>query len=364
VDEKTKSAFIESVLPLYKELLKYQAISIAYFGKTTLTRLGRDILVGTRWQDALNSVKEEEMHSRTSTHFLGNQDLKKILTAQTELLKDLPLRLSSKRAEAAQVMHWTSQIPIYSDHCQIKAIIGEPSGQWLIEEPEYLLWRSKQSHKVLFLEGTVGQGKTSLVCGVIEDVLLQANTQLAFFYCSRNSSTKIEEASATRRDESVNCLRSVLAQFGTLDEQTVASGALMKHFQESYNQLSGGCTLSFEEALNVVVEIIEGDSEQSRILIIDALDECRDPKQLLKGLYHLTEKCAKLQILISSREGFLNAVEKLFPSLRTVKIENRNADDMNKYVHQEVQNRYSEYGFSSGQADRLETFLQAKASGM
>lgn len=171
MDEKTKSAFVDSVLPLYKGILMYQATSATYFGRTTLTRMGCDIFAGTRWQDVMSSVKEEEMHSRTSTHFLGNQDLKKILAEQAALLKDLPLRLSSKRAEAGQVMHWTSQIPFYSDHCQVKAVIGAPSDQWLTKEDDYLLWKTESSPQVFFLEGTVGQGKTSLICGVIEDIL-------------------------------------------------------------------------------------------------------------------------------------------------------------------------------------------------
>ena len=187
---------------------------------------------------------------------------------------------------------------------------------------------------------------------------------MAFFYCSRNSSTKIEEAGATRRDESVNCFRSILAQFGTLDDRNAASQALMKQYHASYNQLPGGCTLSFEDSLNLIVKIIEEDREQSRILVIDALDECRDSKQLLKGLHHLAERCSRLKILISSREGFLDSIEKLFSSLKAFKIENKNAEDVNNYIHQEVQNRSGDSGFSPEQAIQLETFLRARASGM
>lgn len=364
VDDITRSAFVNSVKPLYKEMLKYQATSAIYFGRRTLKRMARDALAGTHWQDALNSVKEEEIHCRTSTQFLSNQGLQKILIEQNAVIRDLPLRLSSQRSEASQVLHWASQIPFYSDHCQVKAMIGAPNSQWLTKEDDYLAWRTKSSSQVFFLEGTVGQGKTSLICGVIEDVLQQADSKLAFFYCSRNSSTNVEEARATRRSESINCLRSILAQLGTLDNRNIVSHALMRQYEVSYDHGPGGCTFSFEESLNLIVEIIEEDDEQSQILVIDALDECRDSTRLLKGLQQLTQKCSKLKVLISSREGFLETAKSLFSSLKAFKIENRNAGDMNEYIHHEVQNRYENHGFSTQQADRLEKFLQNKASGM
>jgi hypothetical protein len=138
----------------------------------------------------------------------------------------------------------------------------------------------------------------------------------------------------------------------------------MRQYEASYNHGPGGCTFSFEESLNLIVEIFEEDNEQSRILVIDALDECRDSTRLLKGLQHLTQKCSKLKVLISSREGFLETVENLFSSLKTFKIENKNAGDMNDYIRHEVQNRCGDYGFSPQQAERLENFLQNKASGM
>lgn len=198
-DPVLKPIFFEAVLPLYKQILEYQAAVAIYFGKNTLKRLGGDILAGAHWTDALTAVRTSESNSKSAVDFLGSrqsrnayQQLLRILSEQAAVIENLPLRLSLQQAETSQVMQWSSQIPFYSDHCNVRDRVQPVKEQWLLKDPDYTNWR-KSVGGVFYLEGTVGKGKTSLVSGVIEDILQDAHAKVAFFYCSKTSSTRIGE---------------------------------------------------------------------------------------------------------------------------------------------------------------------------
>lgn len=122
--------------------------------------------------------------------------------------------------------------------------------------------------------------------------------------------------------------------------------------------------MNIEGCIGLIHEVFQEYPEASWTLIIDALDECKDPGDLLEGLRRLKEGFSKLRVLVSSREGILDPFKQLFPSVISVRIEQQNREDINVYIHQEVESRGQRFGLSETQAAELERLLSTRAQGM
>ena len=101
--------------------------------------------------------------------------------------------------------------------------------------------------------------------------------------------------------------------------------------------------------------------EKQRVIIIDGLDECRQPNTPLQYLAEIHSHCKTLKLFILSRSG-------------TVKINNfdeaviiSNLDtgsDMANYIETEIRKRRKGSAITSIQATELESILKHKAQGM
>lgn len=371
IDLDLKDDFRRAVLPLYRQILEYQATAAKYFGRNTMIRLGRDTLAGTRWKDALTAVQKCETDSKSSTGFLGGLQqqsglakLLDILTEQSSQLAKLSIDVSARKDEATQVLQWASHIPYYLDHYDVRTRIAQSREQWIRNDSKYAIWRSAKSG-ILFLEGTVGKGKTSLVSEVIEDVLEMCDSRVAFFYCSRYNSTRLADTGTTSRDDPVHVIRSVMAQFSLSAGGLTVAGPMKSRYADSLHKVPGGCTMQLQECLDLVRETFRDQPQTSWTIIIDALDECKAPRELLDSLKFLNDSTSRLRFLVSSREGNLEYIKNnCFPLLTLLNIEQKNSDDIRKYIQKEVQMRRQGVSMSDAQAHKLETILLRRAQGM
>ena len=370
VDSRLQPIFCKAVLPLYKQLLHYQAAAAIYFGKNTLSRMGRDMLAGKHWSNELASVRIEEENSRISVQFLSSKqglnahsDLKEILNKQTAMIQSLPLQLSRQQAETTQVLQWASQIPFYSDHSHVKSKMGSVREQWLLKDPEYRTWCASQSG-ILYLEATVGKGKSSLVSGLVDEMLLKVDGRVVFFYCSNTSSPGIGQAETTSRAFAVNLGRSFMRQVALSGDRLSVSPALLSQFETSYDKIPGGCAMNLEECVEVIRLVIQEDQRTQWTFFVDALDECKDPAILIQALKTLPGMSTRIRVVVSSREGNLVEFKKSFPTTKVIKITNQNFADIKTYVEKEVLQRGSSFGFSAAQHTRLIELLYSRAQGM
>ena len=62
-----------------------------------------------------------------------------------------------------QIMNWLSAIPYMQHHVQVQSDVLPGTGQWLLEDDQFLEWQKSKSSSVLWLHGIPGSGKGRLV---------------------------------------------------------------------------------------------------------------------------------------------------------------------------------------------------------
>lgn len=372
LDPNLKEDFHRAVLPLYSQILQYQAAAAVYFGRNTLSRLVRDTFAGSRWTDALTAVKNVEANSRSATGFLGGlqhqkalKNLLGILSQQSLKIAELSRDVAWRNDETTQVMLWASKVPYYQDHSQIRSNIIPPRKQWILGDDQYLVWQSSRAN-ILFLEGTVGKGKTSLTSEVIEDVLRSPTSKVAYFYCSNAKSTEEMAASTSSRDDPLIAIRSIMAQLLLSSDGLSVAPALVIRYRNTPYKVPGGCMMTLSDCLEVLTESFLHFSNQPWTIIVDALDECKKPAELVSGLKSIVDINKNARLFLSSREGNFGPVKaRYFPTMSNrIQIEQQNHEDIQNYVKIQIEIRREGTSLSDAQAIELEKVLINGAEGM
>lgn len=203
-DPSITEFYIKAVLDLYVKVIEYQASAAQYFGKQTIERLGKTILLGSKqWANSPAEIAELDDACRRSLSFLGlksqaaaNKTMTAYLEQQDQILRSILSDTIARNNEVAQVMEWVSPIPYERDHADVRQKLGDVhfnSGHWLLEHPHFVSWKEwKDDCCCLWLCGSVGTGKSSLTSILIES-LVSSQTE------SLPSSTVLERRKRTRR---------------------------------------------------------------------------------------------------------------------------------------------------------------------
>lgn len=197
---ETRDLYKKSALDLYKKILEYEALAVQYFGRSTLRRLGKNVLGSTTWADMPAAISTLDDEARRSLLFLGQQSqassfitLAKFLERQEQDINSLVRSVAAKKDEVAQVTSWISAISrsVERDHRDVRQKLGHDhfeSGSWFLDNPQVKTWRNwTEDHQCLWLKGGVGSGKSSLASILVEHLMRQPDGLVAFFYCSRKA---------------------------------------------------------------------------------------------------------------------------------------------------------------------------------
>lgn len=155
---------------------------------------------------------------------------------------------------------------------------------------------------------------------------LKVEEGLAFYYCQR-SGDKLEDPN--------DIIRSILRQLATRALQA-NSNQMRKDVQDLFSKSKDD--ISHPEIATCKLHILKSTEQYSRItLVIDALDECAEPKN---GLFDLIElmmsqsKCP-MRVFLSARPNF--GVEERFCGKATVKTEPDQVEsDIEKFIAHEI----------------------------
>lgn len=371
VDPKLKPVFSDAVSTLYRQIIEYQAAATVYFGRNTLSRIGRDTLAGTRWAEAEAAVLATAENAKTKTDFLGDlqrkeafESLKKILLEQSQQIADLASETASRNDETTQVLLWASNVQYYRDHSRVRADLTTLRKQWIMVDPKYCQWSCSDSG-VLFLEGTVGKGKTSVTSEVIEDALQSAATKVAYFYCSKANPEDTRGTETAPQSDFLVAVRSIMAQLSLSADGITITSALLDRFRATPHRETGGCVLSTEECLTVLRAGLSDDPSKAWTIIVDALDECSKPAELLTALKSIVAVNPHTRLFLSSREGNLESVrQQYFPSLSDITITKQNDEDIEYFVTNQIAIRRPGTDLSDTQATELTKVLVDRADGM
>ncbi|KAF8135794.1 hypothetical protein EV363DRAFT_1551923, partial [Boletus edulis] len=188
-----------------------------------------------------------------------------------------------------EILKWLDGLNCAEKHDVTLSLRQEDTCEWLLNTTQYRTWRGAESGS-LWLRGKPGAGKSVLVSFVI-DSFKKARREgdiSAFFYCDfRNE----------RSTSSAEVLRSILSQLlRQLRGHPVDLGIVLGALAEAKEW--GGSTLSNAKELADFVSRAARLLTKKPLVIVDALDECKDVQKLIQALKTIRDH---VRLFIASR---------------------------------------------------------------
>ncbi|WPJ64533.1 hypothetical protein SMAC4_13811 [Sordaria macrospora] len=186
------------------------------------------------------------------------------------------------------------------------------SYRWVLNNADFQQWGDDPQHRLLWIKGDPGKGKTMLLCGIINE-LDQGNTanarhcNVAYFFCQATDSC-INSATAV--------LRGLI--YLLIDQQP----SILSHVRSEYNRAGEGLfkdANTWDSLSRIFTNILRDPSLRTTYLVIDALDECvtTDLPHLLNFIAQQSSSESPVKWIVSSRnwpqieEGLEKAADKV-----------------------------------------------------
>ncbi|KAG1732163.1 hypothetical protein EDB19DRAFT_1300261 [Suillus lakei] len=258
--------------------------------------------------DSWNTIKEID------------QGVRKVDQRVQGLEKDSSAQKAREKAEEREkFLLWMNPVYCTDKHEASRRQRNPESGRWIFHNDEYVIW-NKSDSAFLWLNGQPGHGKTILASSVIDEIQGRGEAEpqtLAYFYCNfRDDRTTI--AAAVLRSLVIQLLReskddwiTKIRESGPQEEADLVS--LRKLWKQKSNGESYPTDLDFLQKLLVEVSTIV----HPPVLVIDALDECKDYPELVGHLVKLLEY-ARLRLFVTGRSE--QAIQDAFRGLPTVSL--------------------------------------------
>ncbi|KAI0530450.1 WD40 repeat-like protein [Xylaria digitata] len=238
--------------------------------------------------------------------------------------------------------------------------LGYNSGMWIFEDSNFRSWVSNNvtGHRVLYVNGIPGAGKTTLISAVIERLLDSKYSKgnkpcVAYFYFKQKQPTK----------ESHNSLlRAILAQL--IDRDPTMSDHVFKQVS-----CIEGVNLRSTNKLQMLVKAAL-ESYPISYIVLDGLDECA-PTEAEKAVNWflslknggLEDTNAKLRVLFcGQRDGTL---DKLLADQPSISLEtSRHTEDIRQYCRNFCPRIRERFNISANMEEDIIQRVTNKAEGM
>ncbi|KAG2361081.1 hypothetical protein BDR07DRAFT_1486347 [Suillus spraguei] len=193
--------------------------------------------------------------------------IKDISQGVQELRDDSTTQKAHEKAEERRkFLQWMNPVSCDDKHATSSGQRNTGTGRWIFQDNQFVTW-NKSDHAFLWLSGQAGHGKTILASSIIDEIQGSGEETLGYFYCNFR------------------------------DERTTSAAAVLR---------------------SLVVELLRNLNHRP-VLVIDALDECKDYLNLVKHLANLAED-ALLRLLVTGRsEQDIKTVFQNLPTLKTQK---------------------------------------------
>ncbi|RMJ26959.1 hypothetical protein PHISP_02147 [Aspergillus sp. HF37] len=169
--------------------------------------------------------------------------------------------------------------------------------EWIFDHPDFTAWRKHDRNSVLWVSGDPGKGKTMLMMGIIH-ALSQLKSDanpiyVSYFFCER-ADPRLNSATAVLRSH--------------IYMMVMERPELLVHFEDKYN-FAGRQLFEDANAFYALSEIFKDIvSDMQVVLVVDAIDECKDGRsQLLELIDQTKYTSSKAKWVISSRNRPDNA---------------------------------------------------------
>ncbi|KAL2890721.1 Vegetative incompatibility protein HET-E-1 [Ceratocystis lukuohia] len=176
----------------------------------------------------------------------------------------------------------------YTDKMDIERTKGgllKESYQWILNHNSFKQFRRGSESQILWIKGDPGKGKTMLLCGIIDELVLEKSVTLSYFFC---------QATNNRLNTATCVLRGLIYHLARCNPQ------LIKHVREKYDRKKNLIKneAPWHDLCEILTAMVNDRSLSNVVLIIDGLDECSvDRPKLLKFI----TKPSPAKWIVSSR---------------------------------------------------------------
>ncbi|KAG2361071.1 hypothetical protein BDR07DRAFT_1610413 [Suillus spraguei] len=208
-----------------------------------------------------------------------------------------------KYKERQELLEWMSPVSCIEKHDVSCRQRNPETGRWIFHADQYVAW-NKSDHAFLWLNGQPGSGKTILASAVIDDIQGSDKAEpqtLGYFYCNFRDD-RTTSAAAVLRSLIVQLLRQSQVDWITKiveQQESNTNGHLdsLRNLRQQKNDAKLHPTdLGFLRKLLIEVSTLV----HRPVLVIDALDECKDYPDLVGYLVNLIED-ARLRLFVTGR---------------------------------------------------------------
>lgn len=293
--------------------------------------------------------RKEQTQLRTEVQ--GGFSAQKNQSEEREAKRKQEEEEEEKRIKREETVRWIRPAVKYETKHETVCGLRQPgTGQWISENPEFTRWM-KNDKACLWINGIAGHGKTVLASFAISHFQAPSGDHhLTYHYCD------FREPETTKAS---NVLRTLITQL--LDLSNLAAFDHIYSIRRPAKAVVDRDPPTDPGTLtNILIDALK--TARSPVLIIDALDECKDINALLPCLRKIHAQ-SKVRILATSRDEL--SIRKGLPSthlsisLATVAA-NEVAADIRKYIVSSLEGTIMDDGTRS----RVIDVLTSKAQGM
>ena len=373
-DSESNVAFEKCITNVYSSVLLFQAEAALHFHRPTMARTVSNVVKSVDWTELLSKIKKCDAECLAMASMAGMSNMtseigsinENILDIQQKwkeiedigaIVKNLEAGWEKKQKDIKAMIEWISEVQVGIEHERARDRLGERywnSGQWFLHSLEFRSWTASV-HGCFWLQGSVGTGKTSLASMVINKLIKSGeNPSVGFFYC---------RATGEVPNNPTAIFRSLVAQLASTIDGDDVYPVIRDWYQREAKHYVTGSRLTISQCKDLLVKLMTLRGET--LIVIDGIDECSAPMELLRSLHDVWKNFPKLKVFLTSRLDV--EVSSIFHRIPTVQSEvSKTSDDIREYITQELnrKDRRNKKVITDELAERMTNILVKRAQGM
>ncbi|KAJ5710113.1 ankyrin [Penicillium malachiteum] len=229
----------------------------------------------------------------------------------------------------SKILDWISPVKEYDQHGNSKKARARETCEWILKKQEFQDWEQSMSPALIWLQGTMGTGKTVLTSKVIDYLLdkpQRPQDRVVYYYCRR----------VNEYEDPENVIRSLFRQ---LAKPTPNSNQIRRDVQALFKQMRDHTSqLPIETCRDQLLKSLKQYDQIT--FVIDGLDECKKETidTLLETIeFLLADKEHPTRVFLSSRpDGYIKESFSRWPSIRTGTSDSGISQDIARFIDVEV----------------------------
>ncbi|KAF6834847.1 vegetative incompatibility protein het-e-1, partial [Colletotrichum plurivorum] len=367
-----KAGFESHIVDLYQCILEFQIKTVLRFYRRWFATMGRDVIRYDDWEEMLSKIKELEDTVWKDTSTVNTLASRNVLhdfsnAAQQHYNEMQSLLLVAKEHLQVSIQHRDISSEQLAEYRRTNQILEDrPIDLPTVDEARYdsadvqdsprcekdtririrqriALWADDDSAEPLFwLVGPAGTGKSTIARTVADTFAREQRLAAGYFFKrgeqGRNDTSRLFPTLAIQMVDTIPLFKSCLRKsLDGLDRDAVGKQGLEFQFDKLLSRPLGN--LPPVDA-----------SQLTRVIIIDALDECERPEHLLRVLALLSKLCnittVRLRVLFTSRSApkIVDAFEPLLrkKTVRSLELHRQFSEDTKADIQTFLKTRFAD----------------------